>query len=199
VDTIRLRILPVRTGPWPRVSAGTFEPALLPPGSPGEIVVTGEHVLSGYLGGHGDGEHKIDVDGTRWHRTGDAGYLDARGGLWLLGRISAALGGPDSPLYPLAIEAAAHEHAEVRRAAAVEVDGQGVLVFESDGDRDRIAADLSRDLGWAALGAVRAVRRIPVDRRHNAKIDYERLRVSVSGRSWLAPVRALQHTRSRTG
>ena len=53
-------------------------------GEPGEIVVAGGHVLPGYLNGEGDVETKFEVDGARWHRTGDLGYLDGAGRLWLL-------------------------------------------------------------------------------------------------------------------
>lgn len=37
----------------------------------GEIVVEGENVLKGYLGGVGDKENKFKVDGKTYHRTGD--------------------------------------------------------------------------------------------------------------------------------
>jgi len=56
-----------------------------------EILVSGETVLKGYLGGIGDMENKIREGDKIWHRTGDAGYLDENGKLWLLGRISQAI------------------------------------------------------------------------------------------------------------
>ena len=58
---------------------------------PGEIVVSGAHVGAGYVGGVGDAETKFRVGEVIWHRTGDAGYLDAHGRLWLLGRCSARI------------------------------------------------------------------------------------------------------------
>lgn len=52
-------------------------------GEIGEIVVTGQHVLKGYLDGRGDDETKFRVEEEIWHRTGDSGYLDEQGRLWL--------------------------------------------------------------------------------------------------------------------
>ena len=38
-----------------------------------EIVVTGDHVNKGYLDRADDRTTKLAIDGTIWHRTGDAG------------------------------------------------------------------------------------------------------------------------------
>ena len=46
----------------------------------------------------GDEETKITVGEHVWHRTGDAGYLDAQGRLWLLGRCSAKANDNDGVL-----------------------------------------------------------------------------------------------------
>src|SRR5690606_36790898 len=60
-------------------------------GETGEIIVSGDHVLSGYLDGIGYGETKIHVDGTISHRTGYAGRIDEHGRLWLFGHCSEKL------------------------------------------------------------------------------------------------------------
>ena len=97
VDTIRLRVIEDRWGtPLGTLDASDFEGMTCSPGVPGEVVVSGAHVLPGYLDGKGDTETKFDVVGkdgahTRWHRTGDAGTRDADGRLWLLGRCAAAV------------------------------------------------------------------------------------------------------------
>ncbi len=183
VPAIRLRILPDRWGtPLGEYSERAFDAACLPPGAPGEIVVSGEHVLGGYLNGRGDQETKFAVEGTRWHRTGDAGYLDPQGRLWLLGRCAARIEDPRGTLYPFAVECVARQHPGVRRAALVGHHGRRILALELD----RPVADAAtfRDaLAWTRIDEVQVHRVIPVDRRHNAKIDYPALQALLARRS----------------
>jgi len=178
VESIKLRIMQDRWG----TSAGPFtssefESMCLKPGQTGEIIVAGEHVLKGYLGGEGDCETKIKVDGEIWHRTGDAGYLDQDGRLWLMGRCSAKITDAGEELYPFAVECAVSEIAKIRRAAVVSRWGRRILALELCGSLD--ADDLSylkEKLARARLDEIRIYKHIPVDRRHNAKVDYTALR-----------------------
>ena len=176
VSSIQLRILPDRwgtpVGPW---TAADLERDTLGPDEVGEIVVTGEHVLSGYLDGHGDEETKIAVGEHVWHRTGDAGYLDAQGRLWLLGRCSSKANDSAGVLYPLAVECAAGAVAGVGRTAFVMHRGRRILAAEVHGDAAAVRADLMDRLAWTRVADIVIVPRIPVDRRHNAKVDYPAL------------------------
>jgi olefin beta-lactone synthetase len=177
VPEIQLRVIRDQwgtpLGPW---TAAEFTEQCQQPGRPGEIVVSGEHVLTGYLHGCGDEETKFRVDGVVWHRTGDAGYLDARGRLWLLGRCAARIEDDRGELYPFAAETAAYQDPAVRRAAAVAHRGRRVLAVEYyDGRRGSDLTGLKGALAWAQFDDVRVCRTIPVDGRHNAKIDYPRL------------------------
>ncbi|MEM1043349.1 MAG: AMP-binding protein [Bacteroidota bacterium] len=176
VDTVRLRVIEDCWGtPIGPLSGTTFEALTCPPGTAGEIVVSGAHVLPGYLGGAGDAESKFEVGGVRWHRTGDAGTLETDGRLWLLGRCAAAVRDAHGTLYPLAVEAAAREVAGVRRSALVAAEGRRTLVVEAqDGFDDE---RLREALAWAHLAAVLPVAAVPLDRRHNAKVDYPALQV----------------------
>ena len=109
VEGIDLRIMENRWGN----PVGNIGGLILPCERVGEIIVRGEHVLPGYLDGVGDSETKIRTEDGVWHRTGDAGWIDRDGHLWLLGRCSAELPAgpaPGSPPgafdYPFAIECA---------------------------------------------------------------------------------------------
>ncbi|MHB9025468.1 MAG: AMP-binding protein [Armatimonadota bacterium] len=177
VPEIDLRILRQQWGESVGPFTGEeFAGACLPAGEAGEIVVSGAHVLPGYLHGQGDAETKFRVDGVPWHRTGDAGYLDDRGRLWLLGRCQARVEDARGILYPFAVEVAALAHPGVRRAALAAPAGRRMLVLELSGDMARIdLAKLSAALSWAGLDTIRLLRHIPVDARHNAKIDYPAL------------------------
>jgi acyl-CoA synthetase (AMP-forming)/AMP-acid ligase II len=176
VPEIGLRILP---DPWGGADTyrteDEFARLCLPSGKAGEVVVSGPHVLAGYLHGQGDAETKVRAGGTVWHRTGDAGYLDGAGRLWLLGRCAARVRDRHGELYPLAVEAAAHDDPAVRRAALVSYGDGRTLLVEPRGGRRPDPAALAAALPWARLDRVRVVGRIPVDRRHESKVDYPAL------------------------
>lgn len=175
---VDLRILRDRWGePVGPFSGDEFDAACCPDGEVGEIVVAGGHVLPGYLHGEGDAETKFRVDGRVWHRTGDCGRLDADGRLWLLGRASAKVAdGRGGFLYPFAVECAARQVPGVRRAALALHDGRRVLLVEPErGGPEPDLVALRAALAWAALDDVRVWREIPMDRRHNAKVDYAEL------------------------
>jgi len=178
---IRLEIIPNHSGkPLPRLNAAEFEDLLSAPGHVGEIIVSGPHVLPGYLDGLGDSETKIHVGETIWHRTGDAGWTDPENRIWLLGRASETLPPFPSPetlpaealRYPFAIECALRESFPGIRTAALDFNGTRTLVTGADapsGEIDRAAETLG-------IKSVIRIPKIPLDRRHNAKTDYPALR-----------------------
>jgi acyl-CoA synthetase (AMP-forming)/AMP-acid ligase II len=173
VPGIDLAILPDRWGKaLPAMSPAELAALQLPADAAGEIAVAGAHVLGGYLGGRGDAETKFRVAERTWHRTGDAGYRDARGRLWLLGRCSARITDARGTLHPFAVETAAHTVPGIRRAALAGVDGRRILAFEATGAGAREA--LQAAVAWAAIDRLVAMP-IPLDRRHNAKVDYTAL------------------------
>lgn len=149
-------------------------------GQPGEIVVHGRHVLKGYLSGIGDKENKFTVSDRIWHRTGDMGYFDAHGRLWLLGRCAAKIVDEKGIIYPFAVETAAMQQEAVKRAALCQVNESRVLVVETSGTiheiKDQLRALLAR---FQIDGLVRQT--IPVDKRHNAKVDYPALIKTLKG------------------
>ena len=173
VDTIRIEILRSRWGePIGPLSFEDFAKLRTEKTEPGEIVVTGAHVIPGYLNGTGDAETKIHVEGQVFHRTGDAGFLDEAGLLWLLGRAASVIRDQRGTLYPLAVECAASFLPGVKRSAVIAIGESRILFVQSEG------ADMSTiksRLAWAALDHVCRIDEIPVDRRHNAKVDYPRL------------------------
>jgi len=63
----------------------------------------------------------------------------------------------------------------VRRAAFIQLGRKRVLVVEGEID-EREFAELRTKVSWASIDEVRRMRRIPVDARHNAKVNYPELR-----------------------
>lgn len=173
VPEIEVRIAGNRSGtPVPTLTETQFEEWLLPPGQPGEILVQGDHVVEGYLEGIGDDETKCTVDGRRWHRTGDAGYLDGTGRLWLLGRARAVIEDARGTLHPFAVECAATRFPWIVRSALAARDGSRILALELADPPSAWETQVRQSLHWAELDRLVQVPRIPVDRRHNAKVDY---------------------------
>ena len=132
-----------------------------------EIVVTGEHVnKSYYQDANADAVNKIEKDGKIWHRTGDAGFLDEQGRIWLLGRMGTQVGGQ----WPMPIEAQAECLAFVKKAAFIEWDSLPLLVVECEAEPESWKDQL-RNICSQFL----KIEKIPVDPRHNSKIDRQRL------------------------
>jgi acyl-CoA synthetase (AMP-forming)/AMP-acid ligase II len=176
VPSIELRILPDRWGtPLGPFREGEWDAQSLATGAAGEIVVAGDHVLRGYLAGAGDEETKVRVGDRVWHRTGDAGRLDPQGRLWLLGRSSARIVDAQGVIYPFAVECAASGVPGLTRSALILRHGRRVLVVEVSGDAAAVKGELERRLAWAHVAEILVVPRIPVDGRHNAKVDYPAL------------------------
>lgn len=81
------------------------------PGQIGEIVVGGPGVMPGYLG------HPPLVEGRL--RTGDLGYLDKDGDLWVVSRRSDLIISGGENVYPEEVEQALLEHPAVEAACVV--------------------------------------------------------------------------------
>lgn len=151
-------------------------------GATGEVVVRAPWMSSGYDRlWHTQQMARPVVSGATWHRTGDIGHIDGEGNLWIEGRVVHLIHTVDGPVAPVPIEIAAESVEGVQRAAAVAVGPSGVqqvvVVVEMAGDRtDGLApAALSEAIRAACapqiVAAVWTVKALPVDIRHNAKID----------------------------
>ena len=181
--TVRIVPATIRGDEAHAVLRGTMPVAA---GIRGEIVVRGRHVVPGYLHGRGDAETKIHLDGAVWHRTGDAGYVDGNGRLWLLGRVAATLRDGRGELHPFAVECAARLIVPGRRTVLAGHHGERILLVEgalAPGDRGA----LGEGLRWAMLDRIVDGTTLPLDRRHNSKVDYNALPALLDR---LAPVAA---------
>lgn len=159
------------------ISRQSFTQLCQPPSQPGEIVVSGRHVLDGYLDRQSCEDNKFAVEQTRWHRTGDAGYFDDRGRLWLLGRCAARVDDGHGALYPLGVEQAALRNQCIGNAAIVSHQGQRVLaVTLSQPNTQPDLVSLLKSLSFANVDSIRIVDRLPMDQRHQSKVDYSKLR-----------------------
>ncbi|MGB5558309.1 MAG: AMP-binding protein [Paracoccaceae bacterium] len=138
-----------------------------------EILVSGPHVNDGYLDPARDAETKVSMDGKIWHRTGDAGYLDPRGRLWLLGRAGGAVQTCMGDVHPFVIETAARQWPGVRRVALVRIGDQGALAIEGDAGMKAAWATAAAAFG---IEDVRVIAKMLMDRRHRSKVDMAALK-----------------------
>lgn len=148
----------------------------------GEILVRGDHIRDGYDGLWAT-DYRASEDG--WHRTGDVGHLDAAGRLWVEGRLAHVIATADGPITPVGIEQRAQELDFVDLAAAVGIGPVGCqqLVLVVTGAPGRgVLLDTERTVlvrehllaclpGRAPVVAVLRRGQMPVDIRHNSKID----------------------------
>ncbi|MDB5026406.1 MAG: AMP-dependent synthetase and ligase, partial [Candidatus Eremiobacteraeota bacterium] len=91
-------------GPFPHDD--DVERHALAPYGIGETVVAGPQVVEGYLDPAHDATTKIRAGARRWHRTGDLGYRDEGGRLWLVGRAAGAIDDARGAMQPLRVECA---------------------------------------------------------------------------------------------
>ena len=89
------------------------------PGEEGEIWVRGAHSFAGYL--DEPGMAAADWVPDRWFRTGDVGYLDEDGFLFLTGRRDELINRGGSKISPAEVDAVLEAHPAVREAATFSV------------------------------------------------------------------------------
>jgi acyl-CoA synthetase (AMP-forming)/AMP-acid ligase II len=166
----------------------------------GEILVSGHHVLKQYIDNpDANRENKIprsNVEATKsvWHRTGDCGYQDKQGRLWLSGRTKDVIRFEGHALQPYPIEQQLDQDKAIQRAAIINNDDQVYLfvqlkpvelatesainVTNQEALITRISAIATAYFLPLGLRQMHysAIAKMPVDGRHNSKIDRPLLR-----------------------
>jgi olefin beta-lactone synthetase len=164
----------------------------LPPGEIGELIVRGPQASPRYVT-HTECNTKAkiaDGDGY-WHRMGDVGWLDDQDRFWYCGRKSQRVETQDGPLFTECVEAVFNAHPDVERSALVGLGPQGnqqpviAIQFKEHIEITRYAGqDAFVDFARLAMSIEPAPLALdwldfvllPVDVRHNSKIDRELLR-----------------------
>ena len=187
IDGVELAILPLREDGSPGGVRTTDA------GVTGEICVRCDHQRDGYDALWAT-TFRASEDG--WHRTGDVGHLDAAGRLWVEGRLAHVIVTDRGPVTPVGIEQCVQQLDWVQAAATVGVGPRGcqqvVLVLTGspgkgsvlDVDRTMQLRNLLVESGFPVVAAALRIDRMPVDIRHQAKVD----RAAVA--SWASAVLA---------
>jgi olefin beta-lactone synthetase len=138
-----------------------------------------------------DASAKVRDGASIWHRMGDVGYFDDEGRFWYCGRKSHRVQTSAGTLYTECVEAIFNEHPDIERSALVGIGAAGqqvpvmALQFRPGKQIDRLSgrphfADFASLVARAMPSKKNAdwldMNEMPVDVRHNAKINREELR-----------------------
>ncbi|MGY5883610.1 alpha/beta fold hydrolase [Modestobacter lacusdianchii] len=151
------------------------------PGTTGEVAVRAAHVKDRY-----DALWATERAASRepgWHRTGDVGHLDDAGRLWIEGRLPHVVSTAAGVVTPVGVEQRVEQLAGVSAAAVVGVGPAGtqavvVVVVPATGAPRRGSAvagpqlaDAVRAAAGVEVAAVLVTGALPVDIRHQSKVD----------------------------
>lgn len=121
-------------------------------GQVGEIAVRGPGVFGGY---EGDQEANREAFCDGWFRTGDLGYLDGDGYLFVVGRTKELINRGGTKVSPTLVDAALLRHPSVRDAATFPVPhptlGEDVLAAVVSREGDAVTPQQLRDFAFEQL------------------------------------------------
>lgn len=124
-----------------------WEGRRLPPGEVGELMIRSPQNMAGYWKQPDETARTIDADG--WLRTGDAGYLDAEGYVYIHDRVKDMIISGGENVYPAEVESAIYGHPQVADVAVIGVPDEkwgeavkAIVVLKAGevADRDGIVA-----------------------------------------------------------
>ncbi len=160
-------------------------------GKIGELAVCGPQVTTQYVTRtEANAFAKMrDADGNIWHRMGDVGYLDEKDRFWFCGRKAHRVETENGPLFSIPCESIFNRHPKVFRSALVGIpDGKwkkpAIFIELKPGNEpsEELLGELKTLASENPL--TQRIERIlfhpafPVDVRHNAKINREKLATS---------------------
>ena len=190
---IQVKIIPISDVPILSME----QTPTLPPMVKGEIIVSGGVVTARY---HGEEKAtnlaKISdqtVETGFWHRMGDIGFLDHQGRLWFCGRKSHRVETEQEALYPTPIESVFNRHPMVQRSALIGLGEYGkqipAIVIQPNEEEIFDKRQLTHELTIFAqendmtkkIQKIYLTETLPVDIRHNIKIDRLKLKSEAEG------------------
>lgn len=103
----------VGSAPATEVSVMNGQGDLLGPGEVGEIVIRGANVMTGYAGSCTSNAESFT---NGWFRTGDQGYLDDQGYLFIVGRLKEIINRGGEKISPFEVDQALLDHPAIAGA-----------------------------------------------------------------------------------
>jgi acyl-CoA synthetase (AMP-forming)/AMP-acid ligase II len=152
-----------RPGPLVQVGIMDGEGALVPTGESGEIVVRGSLVMRGY---YKDPKATQEASRHGWHRTGDIGYLDGDGFLYIVDRAKDMIISGGFNVYSAEVEQVLMQHPDVQDSAVVGLPDEKwgervVAVLQLHAGRS-VDAEAIKAFVKSRLGSVKAPKQVEV-------------------------------------
>jgi acyl-CoA synthetase (AMP-forming)/AMP-acid ligase II len=152
-----------RPGPLVQVGVMNGDGALLPTGESGEIVVRGSLVMMGY---YKDAKATQEASRHGWHHTGDIGYLDADGFLYIVDRAKDMIISGGFNVYSAEVEQVLMQHPDVQDSAVVglpdEKWGERVVAVLQLRAGRQVDAEEIKAFVKARIGSVKAPKQVEV-------------------------------------
>lgn len=143
----------------------------------GEILVAGNHVLKEYVNSEEDTKQNKIKDGDLvWHRTGDAGIIK-NGQLYLQGRINNIFELKGETISPFIYEYLFKNEANITYGTIMQLNNQVVAFVEPKTWSEKDVLEKQLKTKYPIIERVFPVKKIPLDARHNSKIDYAKLKL----------------------
>jgi fatty-acyl-CoA synthase len=94
--------------------------ATLPPGEVGEIIMNGPQVFEGYWQDpQKTAEAFVEIDGKRFFRTGDLGYMDEDGFFFFTDRLKRMINASGFKVWPAEVEAMMYQNPAVQECCII--------------------------------------------------------------------------------
>ncbi|MFV2039158.1 MAG: long-chain fatty acid--CoA ligase [Acidimicrobiales bacterium] len=126
---------------------------MVPTGSRGEICIKGPNVMKGYWNRPDATAEAIDANG--WFHSGDLGYLDEDGFLFVVDRLKDMVISGGENVYPAEVESVLYEHPSVAEVAIIGMPderwGEAVTAVVACAEGTDISLEDLREFGGASL------------------------------------------------
>lgn len=173
----KVLILPITEDAITITSTQDLLEKALTPNQVGEIIVSGDHVLRRYIDNpDAIRMNKLFIGNQVWHRTGDSGYLDGNGQLFLCGRATSLLYDQKGKiLAPFLWENRLSNIEDIIAGTILKRKNEIIAIIEQ---KNKIDINIIREkiLNLYPFDEIIYLDHIPRDPRHFSKIDYGKLK-----------------------
>jgi fatty-acyl-CoA synthase len=155
-------------------------------GGLGEILISGPQVMQGYWNRPKDtAEALVDLNGRRWLRTGDLGYVDADGYYFIVDRLKRMINSSGYKVWPAECEMLLYSHPAVAECAVISAPDprrgekvRAVVVLHPD-QRGKVSENDIIDFARTLMAAYKVPREVEfrdaLPRSGSRKVDWRAL------------------------